>query len=660
MKGKEETLKGVKEVANYNLKNQGLSHKHSPKGITLIALVVTIIVLLILASVTIMTLFGENGLINMANKARGKTENSQANDIAGLGSLSNQMNSILNGNSGGDVPTVSQTITIPGVGDVEVNNPDAEITYDPDTGEAGGVIPPAAEPEVPAEIPEEKLPEIIEFNYGKLESNTTYTPGTHETVPFETTYTRPKYPVSYQNVIWSKWHITKNADDNIISVVPMDIELADIDDRYSTYIIYDFETDQYLEMEGVKGDSVELWTIYNNSNDTPDNIIYLAAYLNKADGNTNRHIAKWDGSKYVTVDYDAEVNAVDTFIETYTITGTKKVEITAPSTSVDYVYVPVGTLKAEKGMTWAEWLVSDYNTSGYAADAAIKDNNGNIIDKGTQINADGKYVIDSATAGATFSKYLTHPGCCPPMAHSSSCYTSEEKTLTLEELQLAENGEKYGYDASKITNTSIGRSAFSWCEPLTSISIPNSVTNIGVAAFNYCGSLTSITIPDSVTSIGDGAFDECDSLVEINVNTNNPNYCSESGVLYNKDKTTLIKYPEEKTDASFVVPSSVTNIVSRAFVYCYHLDSVTFSDGVASISSDSPFYYGSIKDVTIPKSVTYIGKFAFDGCLLNNIFYKGTKEEWNAITKDSSWFCNVPSFIVHCTDGDIPIATSDF
>ncbi len=103
MKGKEKTLKRVKKVANYNLANQDLSHKQSQEGITLVALVVTIIVLLILAGVTIMTLFGENGLITMAQKAKSETENAQANAIAGLGSLANEMNSIFNedGNNGG-------------------------------------------------------------------------------------------------------------------------------------------------------------------------------------------------------------------------------------------------------------------------------------------------------------------------------------------------------------------------------------------------------------------------------------------------------------------------------------------------------------------------------------------------------------------------------
>ena len=55
--------------------------------------------------------------------------------------------------------------------------------------------------------------------------------------------------------------------------------------------------------------------------------------------------------------------------------------------------------------------------------------------------------------------------------------------------------------------TSIGESAFSYCNGLTSVTIPNSVTSIGDYAFGNCHSLTSVTIPNSVTSIGSYAFD---------------------------------------------------------------------------------------------------------------------------------------------------------
>ena len=60
--------------------------------------------------------------------------------------------------------------------------------------------------------------------------------------------------------------------------------------------------------------------------------------------------------------------------------------------------------------------------------------------------------------------------------------------------------------------TSIGDSAFFYCDSLTSVSIPDSVTSIGNEAFYSCSSLTSVNIPDSVTSIGDYAFGDCSNL----------------------------------------------------------------------------------------------------------------------------------------------------
>ena len=65
--------------------------------------------------------------------------------------------------------------------------------------------------------------------------------------------------------------------------------------------------------------------------------------------------------------------------------------------------------------------------------------------------------------------------------------------------------------------TSIGNSAFSGCDSLTSINIPNSVTTIGKFAFSDCDSLININIPNSVTTIGEYAFYICKSLVNINI-----------------------------------------------------------------------------------------------------------------------------------------------
>ena len=161
--------------------------------------------------------------------------------------------------------------------------------------------------------------------------------------------------------------------------------------------------------------------------------------------------------------------------------------------------------------------------------------------------------------------------------------------------------------------TSIGNSAFSSCRSLTSVAIPDSVTSIGISAFSYCRSLSSIDIPNSVTSIGKGAFYYCSNLTSINVDAANSHYLSMDGVLYDKDKTTLIQHPAGKTGA-FSIPNSVTSIETRGFSDCSGLSSVDIPDSVESIGDYAFSGCSGLSSVTIPNSVKSIGNYAFSGC----------------------------------------------
>ena len=226
--------------------------------------------------------------------------------------------------------------------------------------------------------------------------------------------------------------------------------------------------------------------------------------------------------------------------------------------------------------------------------------------------------------------------------------------------------------------TSIGEQAFSGCKSLTSVTIPDSVTSIGKFAFRGCASLTSVTIPNSVTSIGDGAFASCTSLTGIRVTEGNSHYSSDaSGVLFNKDKTTLVQCPGAfsgsyaipdsvtsigkfafegctsltsvtipnsvtsiGSDAfqgctsltSVTIPDSVTSIGGWAFYYCTSLTSVTIPDGVTSIGGWAFYNCTSLTSVTIPDSVTSIGMSAFEDCTsLTDVYYAGSEAQWKAI-----------------------------
>ena len=161
--------------------------------------------------------------------------------------------------------------------------------------------------------------------------------------------------------------------------------------------------------------------------------------------------------------------------------------------------------------------------------------------------------------------------------------------------------------------TSIGGCAFDECWSLTSVTIPDSVTSIGDSAFASCTSLTSVTIPDSVTSIGGGAFAWCTSLTGIWVTEGNSHYSSDaSGVLFSKDKTTLVQYPG--AFAAYAIPDSVTSIGAGAFGGCTSLTSVT-----------------------IPDSVTSIGDGAFASCTsLTDVYYAGSEAQWKAISISST------------------------
>ena len=147
------------------------------------------------------------------------------------------------------------------------------------------------------------------------------------------------------------------------------------------------------------------------------------------------------------------------------------------------------------------------------------------------------------------------------------------------------------------------------------IVISDGVTSIGRAAFFGLTKMTNITIPESVTSIGKLAFYCCSALTSITVDANNTVYSNdEFGVLFNKDKTTLIQYPIGSTATTYTIPDSVTTVGGYAFFDCNSLVDITLPDGLKIIEE---WAFGNIKNITnvvFPDSTHTIGNFAFYCC----------------------------------------------
>lgn len=181
--------------------------------------------------------------------------------------------------------------------------------------------------------------------------------------------------------------------------------------------------------------------------------------------------------------------------------------------------------------------------------------------------------------------------------------------------------------------TIIGSEAFSGCKNLKTINLPTSLETISYHAFSGTG-ISYIYLPEKVSTIGKGSFSNI-KMQCIAVSNTNPYFVSCDGVLYSKDKSDLYCYPANKIDTYYAIPKGTTKIISYAFEYSRHLQSIKFSENIDVISQRAFKSTQNLKSIFISKKLSKIEESAFVFSNITktglNVYYNGTKSEWNNI-----------------------------
>lgn len=168
----------------------------------------------------------------------------------------------------------------------------------------------------------------------------------------------------------------------------------------------------------------------------------------------------------------------------------------------------------------------------------------------------------------------------------------------------------------------IGEEAFSECQSLSEVVIPNSVEEIMDRAFDGCIELRTFMLPASVKRVGHGAIPhgEFSKLESILVAPENQSYCSVDGVLYTKDKKTLISCPVRYNRSTLAVPDGVEEIAAGAFDGCKIIKKILLPDSVKRIGPKAFFCMPNLNKVVLPSRLEEICEETFASCTkLRNI-----------------------------------------
>ena len=158
-------------------------------------------------------------------------------------------------------------------------------------------------------------------------------------------------------------------------------------------------------------------------------------------------------------------------------------------------------------------------------------------------------------------------------------------------------------------------SAFYAAGRITEVNIPEGVETMAGEAFSYCGSLRTAALPSTLKEFNALVFDDCFALRQVNVSPENPYFMSVDGVVFTKDGSTLVYYPQGRPEAHYDVPAGTTAIARGGFRDNVFLQSVSLPFGLTAIEELAFYRCGLLQSAALPLTLSTIGNYAFADCV---------------------------------------------
>ena len=289
-----------------------------------------------------------------------------------------------------------------------------------------------------------------------------------------------------------------------------------------------------------------------------------------------------------------EVSTIDSYAFYYAdIAGTVTIPDTVKRIEAQAFYYcdRIGPVKIGRGVNYIDpsAFILTYNNKAYEVD----ENNQNYVS------------ID----GVIFSKDQKEI-CFYPQAKQDETYVIPSSVEKVGKYCFANNPYIKSISMSNSVK-SIEYAGFAECNKLNSITLSSNLETIGGYAFNYLP-IETINIPAKVKEIDTTAFVKATNLKSINVDEKNNYYSSVDGVLFNKDKTTLILYPAGKEQGTYQIPNTVTIINENAFIDA-PITNITIPSSVEELE-DWCFARTNLTSITIPATIKKLGYGICSGC----------------------------------------------